>query len=78
MVKRNITLQLEEEVIQQAKVVAARKNTSVSALLADQVRMLAAKDERYEQAKKRALDALDNAVDRGGVRWTREELYDRW
>ncbi|MFI9812412.1 DUF6364 family protein [Saccharothrix variisporea] len=77
MVKRNITLQLEEEVIQQAKVVAARKNTSVSALLAEQVRVLAAKDERYEQAKKRALDALERPTGRGVVAWTREELYDR-
>ncbi|MBB5957594.1 hypothetical protein FHS29_004189 [Saccharothrix tamanrassetensis] len=33
--------------------------------------------ERYEQAGHRALAALDDATDRGGPSWTREELYER-
>jgi Family of unknown function (DUF6364) len=75
--KRNITLQLDDEVIQQAKVLAARRRTSLSALLAHQVAVLTEADERYEAAKRRALAALDNAGDHGGASWSREELHDR-
>jgi len=75
--KRNVTLQLDDEVIKKAKVLAAREGTSLSALLAHQITVLAAADERYEAAKRRALAALDNASDRGGLSWNREDLYDR-
>ncbi len=33
-------------------------------------------DERYDEARRRALAALDDATDRGGVRWKREELWE--
>ena len=72
-----MTLQLDDEVVRQAKVLAARRGTSLSALLAQQVCALAAADDRYEQARQRALAALDNVTDHGGVSWSRQELYDR-
>jgi uncharacterized protein DUF6364 len=75
--KRNLTIQLDEEIIRDAKVLAAKRGTSVSALLAHYVTRMAASQQRYEQAKQHALEAMDKAVDRGGVAWTREELYDR-
>lgn len=75
--KRNVTLQLDDEVIQRAKVLAARRGTSLSALLARQIGVLSAADERYEAARQRALAALDNASDHGGTPWKREEPHDR-
>lgn len=75
--RRNITIQLEESVIHQAKVLAARRGTSVSALLAQTLERMTVEDERYEQAKERALAALDEAEPRGGRNWRREDLYDR-
>ncbi|WP_159080128.1 DUF6364 family protein [Nocardia suismassiliense] len=80
MSKRNVTLQLDEEVITQAKVIAARQGTSVSALLAQQVRELAADAARYEAAKVQALQLMAEAAARGSggrVTWSREDLYDR-
>ncbi|WP_461120138.1 DUF6364 family protein [Saccharothrix stipae] len=77
MSKRNVTLQLDDEVIKRAKVLAARQGTSLSALLTRQITVLTAADERYEAAKRRALAALDSATDHGGLTWSREELYDR-
>ncbi|MGW4109973.1 DUF6364 family protein [Actinosynnema sp. NPDC004786] len=77
MSKRNVTLQLDDEVIKKAKVLAAREGTSLSALLAHQITVLVAADERYEAAKRRALAALDHASDHGGLSWNREDLYDR-
>ena len=77
MAKRNLTIQLDETVIRQAKVAAAHRGLSLSGLVAQQLTELAAADERYERARAVALDALANAVDRGAPSWRREDLYDR-
>ena len=74
--KRNLTVQLDEELIRQAKAVAARRGMSVSGLVAQQILELTAADERYQRARESALAMMDRAQDRGGRRWTRDELYD--
>ena len=77
VVKRNLTIQLDEEVVQEAKVLAAKRGTSVSSLLAQLLTRETAAARRYEEARQHALEAMDNAIPRGGRSWTREELYDR-
>jgi len=59
MQRRNVTVQLDDSVIRAAKVLAARRNMSLSALLAFEVERLVADDTRYELARRRALEALD-------------------
>lgn len=78
MGKRNLTLQLDDSVIRRARVVAARRGTSVSALVARQLDALVAQDERYEDARRRAGELINGATRHGGRAWTRDELYDRW
>jgi hypothetical protein len=75
--KRNITVQLDEEVIRDAKVLAAKRGTSVSALVTQQITKMTAAERRYDEAKARALAAMDDAIERGNRTWTREDLYDR-
>lgn len=75
MTKSNLTLQLESETIRRARVVAAKRGTSVSALVAHELEALVARDERYEQARRRALEILDAASPGGGRSWTRDDLY---
>jgi hypothetical protein len=75
--KRNLTVQLDEEVIRQAKVLAARRGTSVSTLVAAELERLVAEDDRYEAAYGRARQALSGAIPRGGRHWRRDDLYDR-
>ena len=75
--KRNLTVQLDDEVISRAKVLAARRGTSVSTLVAATLERMVADDERYQEARERATRALRNAVPRGGRTWERAELYDR-
>lgn len=77
MTKRNLTVQLDEDVIQQAKVLAARRGTSVSTLVAAELERLVADDDRYEDSYRRARRALAGATPRGGRRWSRGDLYDR-
>jgi Family of unknown function (DUF6364) len=73
--KTNLTLQLDEDVIRRARVVAAKRGTSVSALVARELAELAAQDERYEAAQRRALELMARATRRGGRGWTRDEIY---
>lgn len=75
--KQNLTIQLDEEVVHEAKVLAAHKHTSVSGLVAQQIKELTVANRRYERAKQAALKALAQAEDRGGRSWSREDLYDR-
>lgn len=77
MAKRNLTVQLEEDVIRQIKAIAAKRGTSVSGLVTREIQKLSAADERYEEARRYEFEALDNATNRGGVTWRREDLYDR-
>jgi hypothetical protein len=77
MAKRNLTIQLEDNIIRRAKVVAAKRGTSVSGLVARQLQDVIEHDERYEAARLHVLDAIRTATDRGGRTSTRDELYDR-
>jgi hypothetical protein len=77
MARANLTLQLDAEVIKRARIVAAKRGTSVSALAAAQLMELVDEDERVEQARGRAEAILKSAAPRGGRSWTRDELHDR-
>lgn len=77
MAKRNLTVQLDDEMIRKAKIVAAKRGTSVSRLVADEIVELVEADARYEEAEERALRALSNAQPRGGRSWTRDDLHKR-
>ena len=77
MTKRNLTVQLDDDVIKHAKVLAARRGTSVSALVAAELERLVADDDRYEDAYRRAQRALAGTASRGGRRWRRDDLHDR-
>ncbi len=77
MAKANLTLQLDEDVIRRARIVAAKRGTSVSALVARELAGLVEQDARYEQARGRAEDLMRGAVPSGGRSWQRDELHDR-
>jgi hypothetical protein len=46
---RNLTVQLDGEPIRRAKVLAARRGTSISGLVARELEELVARDARYER-----------------------------
>ena len=69
------TVRLDEDVVRRAKVAAARRGTSISALVAQQITDLADQDERYEAARRWATELMDQATSHGGRNWTREDLY---
>ena len=77
MARANLTLQLDAEVIKRARIVAAKRGTSVSALAATRLIELVDEDERFELARGRAEGILKKAAPRGGRSWARDELHDR-
>ena len=68
----------DPDLLREAKVLAARRGTSVTALLAEQLERLVREDQDYEQARERALARPSAWFD---LRWqrpeTRDELYER-
>jgi hypothetical protein len=76
---RNLTVRLEGGTIRKAKVLAARRSTSVSRLVSEEIERLVREDEAYEQARIEALAEMDSAPDLGsmGRLPDREDVYDR-
>jgi hypothetical protein len=76
--KRNLTVQLDDVTIDKARVLAARRSTSVSRLVADEISRLVEADDRYRQARDTALRQLDRGFHMGGGRLPdRESLHER-
>ena len=76
--KQNVTLSIEKEIIKKGKVVAARRDTSISKMLADLLKGMVENDERYEAAKRSALQQLKKGIRLGGkITWKRADLYER-
>jgi hypothetical protein len=77
---RNVTLSLPDSLIRRFKIYAASKNQSMSSLTAEAIRAMVEQDERYLKAKRRFLEGMRNAPDRGThgiISWTRDEIHER-
>jgi hypothetical protein len=76
--KQNVTISLDRQTIQKARILAARQSTSISGLLARQIELLVGEEEAYERAKRQALAMLDHGFHLGGeIRASRDELHER-
>jgi hypothetical protein len=76
--KQNLTISLDRQTIQKAKIVAARRSTSISGLLARQIEILVGEEEAYERAERQAVTLLDQGFHLGGViQASRDELHER-
>lgn len=76
--KQNVTISLSRQVLKKAKILAARRETSISGLLAQEIEFLVGDDEAYERAEKQAVALLDQGFHMGGViRVGRDELHER-
>lgn len=79
MANRNITLSLPEELVRKAKVLAAERDTSVSALVAELVEHLAGGVDDYGTAWEKEVARMSGGTDMqvGNVTWTRDDLHSR-
>jgi hypothetical protein len=78
MAKQNLTVSLPQQTIRKAKVIAARRGSSISGLLAEQIEILVGEEEAYERAERQAGALLDRGFHLGGViRSSRDEWHER-
>jgi len=75
---QKLTVRLDRATGRKAKVLAARRATSVSKLVAQTIEELVSDDEAYEAARRIALGVLRQGFHLGGtVRASRDELHAR-
>lgn len=74
----NITIKIESDLAQDARVLAAKRGTSLSRLVADQLTAIVREDQIYATARRQALRRLKRGYE---LEWEkpseRGELHDR-
>lgn len=76
--KKNLTLALDEELIVKARVIAARRRTSLTRLVRRSIEELVYGDRLQAKAVARLKSAMRSPLmEAGKARWAREELHER-
>ncbi|HLX99931.1 MAG TPA: hypothetical protein VKR62_14630 [Roseiarcus sp.] len=76
---KNITLAIEDKVLDRARIVAAEKKTTVNALVREFLADVAGREERLAEARKQLLRLMDNSKGRMATDWKfdRAETHER-
>jgi plasmid stability protein len=75
---KNVTLALPEEVLQKARVRAAREGTSVNEVIRKHLERYGSEQDRLKKAVDRIMELSEEyGKGRKLTPWTREELHDR-
>jgi len=79
MPTKNITLSLPEELVRRAKVLAAQRDTSVSALVGELLEQSVGEVADYGQAwaSEEELMSVGIGMRIGEIGWSRDDLHDR-
>jgi len=78
IMKQNITLSIEKDLIKNAKILAAKRQTSISRMLGEELQKLIEDSNKYKLAKKQALNYISRGFHLGGkITVSREELHER-
>ena len=76
--KTNITLKLDTELLREVKVVAAKRGTSVSALLAEKLADIVKQEDSYRESMKRSIALMNEGWKLGWKKpKSRDELHER-
>ncbi|MBW2369636.1 MAG: hypothetical protein JRH15_17330 [Deltaproteobacteria bacterium] len=75
--KQNITLSMEKELIQKARILAVQRQTSVSNMLSQELKRMVEKAAQYESAKRKAFACLESGFSLGNAKVNREVLHER-
>jgi len=76
---KNITLAVDENVLAKVRRAAARKDTTVNALVRDYLTRLAEQDDRAANARQELVELAKRSTWNPGPgwKWNREDIYDR-
>lgn len=75
---KNITLAIDEDVLEKARVIAAKRRTTVNGMVREFLIGVTSEDERLAAARRELIDLAQNSQARLGpdYKWNREELYE--
>lgn len=75
---KNITLAIDESVLEEVRVYAAKRNTSVNRLVRDFLNGIAEQEDKTVRARRRLRELMDRStLEVGPITWKRDDLYDR-
>lgn len=75
---RNLTLAIEDEVLEAARRLAVEHGTTINKLVRDHLTELVSREDRRRGAAERLNRAMrEELVEVGPITWTREDLYGR-
>ncbi|HEY6390536.1 MAG TPA: hypothetical protein VIX89_04620 [Bryobacteraceae bacterium] len=80
MKTRNVTLAIPEDLLRQLKILAAKHDTSISAMVTKALRQIADEESGYAEARRGMLEDLRKGYNlgaRGKIGWTRDGLHER-
>jgi hypothetical protein len=80
METQNITLSIPKEILLKVKLIAVKRQTSVSGLLAETLEQLVHQEDAYAHARQRHLQRLEQSTDLGTggqILSRRDELHER-
>lgn len=76
--KQNLTISVSPETLRRARILAARRSTSISGMLAEQLERLVEAEEAWERSERSAVALLEQAFPLGGIIIvSRDELHER-
>jgi hypothetical protein len=76
---QNVTLSIRKDLLHRAKILAVKRNTSLSGLMKDYLEKLVAEEEGYQQAQEFCLREMKKGYEIGATpgSYSREDLHER-
>jgi len=75
---KNITLAIDDKLLDEVRIVAAKKGTTVNAMVRDYLTSVASLEDRRDRARRRIRELAEKSTaEVGPITWKREDLYDR-
>lgn len=75
---KNITLAIEEDLLDKVRVIAAMEKTTVNAMVRDFLTDAAKRNNRTQKVRSRLAERSRQSTGRvGEITWTRDELHER-
>jgi hypothetical protein len=75
---KNITLAIESAVLEEVRVYAAKRKTTVNGLVRDFLQGIAEQENKTARARRRLAELIDKSTLEVGERtWSRDELHER-
>lgn len=73
---KNVTLALDEAVMEEVRVYAAKRGTTLNALVREFLEGIAKQEDRTERARRRLRELSEKtSLEVGPVTWKRDDLY---